>query len=499
MKLLEYIAPTVAARRAEAKLRCISAEKRADLLQSYDAARRDARFSGWRRPKTSANAEIEPSLNWLRATARELVRNNPHAMRAIRGVESHVAGPGVRPRAWLDDIQDAGARRSLDVVTRDQWERFVENCDPSGQMDFYGQQRLVMRAVAESGEAFRLWVPETRDNRLFWRCHILEGDMVDHTINRRLSGGGEIVQGVEFDAFGRRTAYHMFEEHPGDRFSISAKTTTRRVSADFVDHIYEVLRPGQVRGVSWLAPSASILRDVSDLAEAEVVRKKLEACIAMVIHSAQDDAAPPPAFGNPAGDTTALTDSDGAPVENMTPGMIVQAQPGREVKFHAPPASDGLVEHMRERLQAIAAGIGVPYEMMTGDLGSANYSSMRAGELEFGRLVEIWQNDMMIVQSGRPAWRRIMQAAQQDGTIRINRDIRAKWIKPRRPWVDPEKEGKAARLRVAAGWVSPQDVISSLGGDAKDVLDDIESWNEQLAERGISVDPQTSTGVSDEG
>jgi len=131
---------------------------------------------------------------------------------------------------------------------------------------------------------------------------------------------------------------------------------------------------------------------------------------------------------------------------------------------------------------------------MTGDLGSANYSSMRAGELEFGRLVEIWQDSMMIVQSGRPAWRRVIRAAQQDGTIKIGRDIRAKWIKPRRPWVDPEKEGKAAALRVAAGWISPQDVISSLGGDARDVLDDIKNWNDHVAERGISVEPNTAGG-----
>lgn len=498
MKLLEYIAPTIAARRAEARLRCISAEKRVELLQSYDAARRDARYSGWRRPKTSANAEIEPSLAWLRATGREFVRNNPHAARAVRGIASHVAGTGVRPRAWLDDIKDADAKDALDAVTRDQWDRFVDNCDPSGQVDFYGQQRLVMRTVAESGEAFRLWVPEAQGSRLFWRCQVIEGDMIDHTISRHLEDGGEIIQGVEFDTVGRRVAYHMFTEHPGDRFSIFSKTETRRVRAEFVDHIYEVLRPGQVRGVSWLTASAAVLRDVSELAEAEVVRKKLEACIAMVIHSAQDDAASPPVFGSPKAGEAPLTDSNGESVEYMKPGMIVQVQPGREVQFNAPPASEGLVEHMKERLQAVAAGIGVPYALMTGNLRDANYSSMRAGELEFGRLVGIWQDDMMIGQSGRPAWRRVMKAAQQDGTIRIGRNIRAKWIKPRRPWADPEKDGRAAVLDVAAGWTSPQDVIYSRGGDPMDVLDNIQNWNKLVAERGISVDPNTGSTVKNE-
>ncbi|MEP5730353.1 MAG: phage portal protein [Sulfitobacter sp.] len=285
--------PQISARRAEAHLRLARAntallaeQKRADLVQSYDAARTGGRASGWARPQTSVSTELQTAIPMLRASARDLVRNSPYGARAIRSLAAHIAGTGVRPRAIVP-ARAKVERETYQQEARDQWERFVERCDPSGQMDFYGQQHLLMRSVVEGGEALRLWRPITEGNRLFWRCEILEGDLLDHSMNEVLKSGNRVVQGVEFDPLGHRVAYHLFETHPGDRYAPSASGwKTRRIEAQYIDHIFDVLRPGQVRGVSWFAPVSTVLRDIDDLAEAELVRKKLEACIAMIVYLA---------------------------------------------------------------------------------------------------------------------------------------------------------------------------------------------------------------------
>lgn len=492
------------ARRAHADLRAQQANAQAAVLtQAYDAARMGGRMSGWQRPQTSATTEIQPALPWLRASARDLVRNSPHAARAVRVLASHIAGTGVRPRARLDMMPDQDGREAVARVTRDQWERFVENCDLDGRLDWYGQQRLLVRAVVEGGEALRVWTPVSDGGRLFWRCSIVEGDMLDHQKFGRLEDGGRIVQGVEFGPDGRRRAYHLLQEHPGERYApTSLRHDLRRVPAELVDHAFEVLRPGQVRGVSWFAPSATVLRDIDDLAEAEVVRKKLEACISMVVTNANDDSG----LADGASISAAEDDSGapmrtaaGKPIERMQPGMVLEARPGWGVDFHAPPASVGLVEHMRERLHAVAAGVGVTYMQMTGDTSQANYSSMREGRLEFNRLVDAWQADLMVQQTGRPAWRRVMDAAIVNGELRQPVAPRAQHIPPKRPWVDPAKDAAAAIRQMEAGIVDPQSVIEETGSAPEDVIAGIARWRDMLRAQGLAVTPDFGAGAASQG
>jgi capsid protein len=119
---------------------------------------------------------------------------------------------------------------------------------------------------------------------------------------------------------------------------------------------------------------------------------------------------------------------------------------------------------------------------MTGDLTGANFSSMRAGTLEFNRLVDGWQADLMVVQSGIPAWQRVMRLAVSQG--RLPFVPRAAFTPPRRPWVDPLKDIKAAREEVEAGWASDQDMIERTGRDPEDVLRERREWQEMSADLG---------------
>src|SRR5512132_1408398 len=183
--------------------------------------------------------------------------------------------------------------------------------------------------------------------------------------------------GVEFDALGRRRAYWLYPVHPGEVAMFRrASLTSQPVPAASMLHLFDRLRPGQVRGVPWFAPVILKLRDLDEYDDAELVRKKIEACFAAFVTGADDEET----LGS------AATDADGRRVESFEPGMIEHLAPGKDVKFATPSAGGGYAEYMRVQLHAIAAGVGLTYELLTGDL-----SQVSAGLLEFRRRMEALQ------------------------------------------------------------------------------------------------------------
>ena len=150
----------------------------------------------------------------------------------------------------------------------------------------------------------------------------------------------------------------LFSTHPGD--SRGRSLVSKPVPAAQVLHLYERLRPGQVRGVPWFAPVILKLRDLDDYDDAELMRKKIEACFAAFVTGAQDEDTLGKANINAAGDR----------IEAFEPGMIEYLEPGKDVKFATPSANGGYAEYMRLQLHAVAAGVGLTYELLTGDLES---------------------------------------------------------------------------------------------------------------------------------
>jgi lambda family phage portal protein len=99
------------------------------------------------------------------------------------------------------------------------------------------------------------------------------------------------------------------------------------------------------------------------------------------------------------------------------------------------------------QFRAVAAAMGITYEMLTGDLTQVNYSSIRAGLLEFRRRCEAIQHGVIVHQLCRPIWRAWMEQAVLKARWRCRssteppRDeyFAAKWIPQGWQWVDPRR------------------------------------------------------------
>src|SRR6202044_1010646 len=92
------------------------------------------------------------SLIWLPNRARDLIRNNPHAAKALEELTGHTVGTGIVPQAKTGDAD-------LDKIIDSEWPYFVEQCDTPQRLDFYGMQALVMRSAGESGESIVRYRP----------------------------------------------------------------------------------------------------------------------------------------------------------------------------------------------------------------------------------------------------------------------------------------------------------------------------------------------------
>ena len=281
-RAITAVAPRVALRRAQARAVLALTQDYMDRHAqrfSYDAATAGRRTHDWYAPSSDANVELMGSLVWMRNRSRELIRNNPYASKAVEELVGNAVGTGIVPQAKTGDP-------TIDKIIDTEWPFFVENCDTPQRLDFYGMQALVMRTMAESGESIVRYRPRlAQDNlRVPLQLQLLEADFLDQARTMGTTNG-HVMQGVQFDMLGRRIAYWIYTYHPGGVLILNPRggIISQPVPADQILHSYRVLRPGQVRGVPWLAPVMLALRDLDDYADAERVRKKIEACVVAMI------------------------------------------------------------------------------------------------------------------------------------------------------------------------------------------------------------------------
>lgn len=263
-KAVGWMSPAAGLRRARARAAL-------DVMRGYEAARVTRRTEGWTAASSSANAEIGSSLSYLRNRSRQLIRDNPYASRAAAGFVSKAVGTGITARP------SAGAAAAWKEWTK------ARNCDFEEHFNYAGLQLLSAQAEFESGEVLIRRI-RTRTGMVPLKLQVLEPDYIDGTKFGRLENGNYAIAGVEIDRLGRRQAYWLYDQHPGESLLLPRSLQSKRVEASEIIHFYQKRRPGQLRGVPRFAASLMALRDLGDYQEALLVKKKIEACFVAFVH-----------------------------------------------------------------------------------------------------------------------------------------------------------------------------------------------------------------------
>jgi lambda family phage portal protein len=453
---------------------------------TYDGVGGGRRALAWQVGNPSAAAALAYSQDELRAKSRDLVRRNAWAAAGIEAFVSNAIGTGIKPQSM---VQDQALRESIHRL----WADWCEEADASGVTDFYGLQALACRAMMEGGECLvRMRFRRQEDGLpVGLQLQILEPEHLPLSMNKPLPSGNVVRSGIEFDRLGRRVAYHLLGSHPGDGalapMSGNGGFETVRVPAAEVVHLFRPLRPGQIRGEPWLARALVKLNELDQYDDAELVRKKTAAMFAGFITRLSPE-------DNLMGE--GVPDVAGAALAGLEPGTMQILEPGEDVRFSQPADVGGsYAEFLRMQFRAVAAAMGITYEMLTGDLTQVNYSSIRAGLLEFRRRCEAIQHGVIVHQLCRPIWRVWMQQAALEGALpfedfstRRRQYLLAKWIPQGWQWVDPKKEFDAMLTAIRAGLLSRSEAISAFGYDAEDIDREIAADNQRADELGLVFD-----------
>jgi lambda family phage portal protein len=268
-----------------------------------------------------------------------------------------------------------------------------------------------------------------------------------------------------------------------------------RIPAAEVIHLFRPLRPGQIRGEPWLARALIKLHELDQYDDAELVRKKTAAMFAGFITRLSPE-------DNLMGE--GVSDANGVALAGLEPGTLQILEPGEDIKFSQPAdVGSSYSEFMRQQFRAVAAAMGITYEMLTGDLTQVNYSSIRAGLLEFRRRCEAIQHSVIVHQLCRPIWRAWMEQAVLAGALTLpgyatrRRDYQSvKWIPQGWQWVDPLKETEAMKSAIRSGLMSRSEAISANGYDAEDVDNEIAADNARADSLGLVFDSDPRHGKS---
>jgi lambda family phage portal protein len=443
------------------------------IQSRYTAAGQGPRLAAWNPGSGGPNAALS-GLQTIRNRHRDNTRNDWTGTSATQKWSTNLIGIGITPRFK----RIASKTRRQQII--DLHNEFVEHSDADGVLNLYGQQTLAVRSWLDGGEVFARKRSRYIDEGLVvpMQVQLLEAEMCplfDATSYQGLPTGNVIRQGIEFNKRGRRVAYWFYKEHPGDPGTAMPQAEKLvRVAASEVTHMFEPLRPGQIRGVSLLAPVLTRIRTISDYDDAVLTRQQLANLFVAFISRKL-----PPLTGDE--DLNGLTgqeealDGEGRQLVGLQPGIVQTLDDNEEVNWSNPPeAGTTYSDYIRTQHLGTSAAAGLPYELFSGDIKDISDRTLRVVINEFRRLAEQRQWQIIIPMFCQRVMTWFAEAALLAGEISLDEfdDVRrVEWAPHGWAHIHPVQDPQGKKLEVDAGFRSRSSVIGERGDDP-DTVDD---------------------------
>lgn len=446
----------------------------------YDAACNGRRMVGWNPPTQGPNKALE-GLQRIRNRARDASSNDWSGESGVQKWTTSLIGIGITPR--FNRIKSKTRKQAIVDLFND----FVAKSDADCVLNLYAQQTLVVRSWLDAGEVFARRRPRFPDEGLPvpLQIQIIEAEFVpllDADTYAGMPAGNRIRSGIELDKRGRRVAYWMHKEHPGDGLglTISDGQLVRVLAAD-VCHIFEQKRPGQLRGVSMLVPVLNRLKNIENYDDATLTRQQLANLFVGFVTrgvpeaGADDDIDP----------LTNLPIQHGeiGPLVGAQPGIIQELGEGEKMEWSNPPeAGTDYPAYMRTQHMGTAAAAGIPYEIFSGDIANVSDRTLRVLINEFRRFNEQRQWQIIIPMFCQPVIEWFASAGVMAGLIDQSEydDVRRVehachgWAH-----IHPIQDPTGKKIEVEAGFRSRSSVVGERGDDIEKVDAEIQADDER--------------------
>jgi lambda family phage portal protein len=491
--IIGYFSPVQAAKRLRAR-------QYMAIAGSYIGASRTRRATKeWMTWQGSPDADIYSDLPMLRQRSRDLIRNNPISTGAIGTAQTNVVGTGLKLQSRIDrkylplsdehcDLWEDKAEREFNLWAESQ------NCDASRTLNFYGLQNLVFRSSLENGDCFAVRKNIKRSFSPYeLSIALVEADRVCNKDNAPDSE--TLFMGVKKDDEGAPLEYHILTQHPGSNFYktqdwITVPAFSESTGLRNCYHLYQILRPGQTRGVPYLAPVIEALKLLDRYTEAELMAAVVSGLFTVFIES-ESGGLDFDLAGGMAVESEAKADDDDL---KLSSGAVLGLQAGEKISTADPtrpnPQFDAFCKSI---LQQIGAALGIPYEILIRNFQSS-YSASRAALLEAWRFFK-GRRKWLSSSFCQPIYEAFLYEAIARGRLAAPGYFRdpmvrkaysgSEWIGDAPGYIDPQKDGDAAVVRMENYLSTLDEETALLGGDAERNLPRILKERKLLMEAGL--------------
>ncbi len=413
----------------------------------WDGAASGNRTANWTSTARSANSYFDnPAI--MRARAEREYRNNPYARRAVDAlVNAAVGASGINPQ-FTDRLVQAAWERWSGYS----WAPFVSEA---------------LQTVIVSGEAFVLLAIDDQVDGVPLRPVVLGPEHLDTSRIDR-----DTYDGISY-ANGRPAGYWLYRRNPVATQSVIAASglLSEFVSAADCLHVFRPIAAGAQRGQTWLAPVLLALRELGEYLEAALVKAKVSALFTGYVRT--------PDGSNPLA-------TNGTPT--LEPGSMTRLNPGEELEFTEPPDAGATFDpFVRAQLRRIAAGVGIPYEVLSGDLSQVTFASGRHGLLEFRRTIEAIQYNLLVPRLCEPILRRWARIAAALSEIDAEPG-KVRWIAPGISMLDEGADVRATIARIRGGLISRSEAVAAMGWRAEDIDAELAADNARADRLGLTLD-----------
>ena len=469
----------------------------------------------WKTFGLDADTDIVFDLAVLRNRSRDLVRSNPIARGAIETNLVNVVGPGLSLQSRINrdvlNLTDEQAD-AWEAKAELEWKLFFESREADCSRILTGNEiaNLVFRSTLESGDTFTVLPRFSRGATPYkLRLQVVEADRVSNENGK--ADRPELVQGVEKDtATGAPTGYFIQDQHPGMMLPGGTRTRTwTRVDAwgektgiPNILHHYRPTRPGQTRGVPYLAPVIESLKMIDRLSEAELMAAVVAAMFTVFVKT--ESGGLPVAPMQPTAETGATsTDTD----LKLAAGAIVGLGRGESIEIADPKRPNAAFDPFYLAIvKQIGIALGIPYEVLVKHF-TASYSAARAALLDAWKHFVTWRT-WLTGSFYQPVYEVFLYEAIASGRLAApgyfaDPLVRmaysgAVWIGPSPGQINPTDEVNAAEKRLALTIGTRADETAALtGGDWESNMRQIRKEKKILEAMGIPWTPNSKAAPAE--
>lgn len=457
------------------------------------------------------NAEIIYDLRELRAVCRDLYYNNADARTVVETYVDYSIGRGQRaqsvpkrsvliPRLVAMGFTAEDAEKlisELSALFREDFDTWAKSkySTASRTMSYYTQSRLTLRTEMHSGEAFVILNREKiPDGSVELNVGLIEPDRVmdwrPPTENN--------VMGLVLDDRGRpvlikvrRSGDNVMDRRLDPVEFISPVSGRQRVV-----HLFQPIRPGQVRGVPIYAQHIQTFTQLGRLKRNELHAGELNSYFAMTVES------PDAAFLQDMGDEQrakyfeALTQGNADDI-NLESGAIQRLLPGEKATPVDPKRPNVQYGQFANDLRdELAFGCGIPPEIYKRKFGSS-YTASRAAmnmlKKPVGAVADRYETDLNAPVFAEWLYCRVASGKYNLPGFFSDPEMQAAWSKvtfTREPMgnIDDERDANAADRRIKIGLSTiEQESLEITGNDYSSTIQGLARERDERKALGLNL------------